>query len=323
MINWIKQQGGDPNDLSWQMREMAHRAASGDYPQTRQALMSADPSRRREQMFALTREFENPAVKGDRSASAAMAAGVGANADAMRMARQINLGPGTGATGNLPGMGADRRLMEILNSAQRFLPEGYSLRQTSGLRHGHRGQHPKGMAADLEIVDPQGRAVRNRGEDVTGLYTKFAAAVAAEQRRLHPELTGRLAWGGAFGTSARNPNEKDLMHFDLGGERGRFRENHPSSLLARFGASAQAAEAKPPRNFDPERVEALRSPAAPIAPAPSSTTNDNKKITISQDNDINLSIHGSADADMIAAGVTRKQRVLNEGLLRDLQGSVR
>ena len=84
-----------------------------------------------------------------------------------------------------------------------------------------RADTTKGNAQDWQIIGPDG-AVRNRGDDVTGLYTTLAKNAYGYQEKNYPELTGKFQWGGQFGTSSKNPNEPDLMHFDVGGRRGRI-----------------------------------------------------------------------------------------------------
>jgi len=101
---------------------------------------------------------------------------------------------------------------------------GYRPRQSYGF-------HPKGMAADYQIIDPQGRAIPNRGADPTGMYTRLARAAKGEQQSRYPELTGRFAWGGAFGT-VPGGRTSDLMHFDIGGERGHIRERMLRNMTA-------------------------------------------------------------------------------------------
>jgi hypothetical protein len=90
------------------------------------------------------------------------------------------------------------------------------------------------QAPDWQIIGPDGKPVQNRGDDKTGLYTKLAQNAYGYQEKYHPNLTGKFQWGGQFGTSKRNPNEPDLMHFDVGGRRGRLqrysRENIGATL---------------------------------------------------------------------------------------------
>src|SRR5262249_31245291 len=81
--------------------------------------------------------------------------------------------------------------------------------------------HRKRLAVDVRIFDPQGREIRPRGADTTGMYELLARHFMAEAQA---RGVGHMAeWGGRFGTSSRNPNEPDLMHFDFGGKRGHLR----------------------------------------------------------------------------------------------------
>jgi hypothetical protein len=119
----------------------------------------------------------------------------------------------------------DPRLNEIMGAAASHLPPGYKVTVNEGYNpYGHVSasqHHIKGRGAlDLQIIDPSGRVIPNEGGDPTGMYTQLAQGAYGEMLARHPELKGRLAWGGAFGASNTNP-AADLMHFDIGGERGR------------------------------------------------------------------------------------------------------
>jgi hypothetical protein len=61
------------------------------------------------------------------------------------------------------------------------------------------------------------------------MYTRLARGAYGEMIERYPELKGRLAWGGGFGASRSN-KAPDLMHFDIGGERG-----DPSRYLTNLG----------------------------------------------------------------------------------------
>ena len=99
------------------------------------------------------------------------------------------------------------------------------------VNNGHRsGQDPHGRnnAVDVHIEGPNG-LIPNSGADRTGMYSKLAQYVQGAQRSLHPELNGKLGWGGFFnaegGSGMANPqtgaNHPDLMHFDVEGGAGR------------------------------------------------------------------------------------------------------
>ena len=169
----------------------------------------------------------------------------------------------------------DPRVMDALNRAQAFLPPGYTARATSGFRGNNpRSQHFTGTAIDIQIYDEQGRPIANRGGDVTGLYTRYARAAYGYIIDRHPELRDRFAWGGAFGTSSRRPNEPDLMHFDIGGMRGRISQYRLDRLgPLRAGEPVTAALAQPapsltagrqvipPEMQTPENMAALKEVA--------------------------------------------------------------
>lgn len=142
------------------------------------------------------------------------------------------------------------RLREIMAAAATHLPEGYTMRVNEGYNaHGHapRSQHhgPSG-ALDVQIFDPQGKPIPNRGRDTSGMYTRLGRAAYGEMMARYPELNGRLAHGAAFGVS-RGSNVADLMHFDLGGERGNLAP-HLSKLGAlpgeRYGEPKQQKTAE-------------------------------------------------------------------------------
>jgi hypothetical protein len=131
---------------------------------------------------------------------------------------QPNVG---GGNSGVIGRGTDPRLAEIITSAAKHLPPGYRVEQSSGYRPGDSGQHGRGMAADVKIIGPDGKEIRNRGEDTTGMYEALARHSYGEMLARYPDLKGRLAWGGNFGTQKGGGGENDLMHLDLGGDRGR------------------------------------------------------------------------------------------------------
>jgi hypothetical protein len=156
--------------------------------------------------------------------------------------------------------GVDPRLVHLIQAASCFLPEGCRLIVTSGLRPGARvggsggiSQHAGGpdglsLAIDVQLVDATGRLLPNKTRDqASGLwreYKNLADLVFHAQRVLYPELEGRLAWGGKFTLAS---GEWDVMHFDLGGWRGRGRyqppdpESVPEIILAALTLPADAA----------------------------------------------------------------------------------
>ncbi|MBA4033198.1 MAG: hypothetical protein C0480_01140 [Bradyrhizobium sp.] len=169
------------------------------------------------------------------------------NADAPNgQIKGASVGEGGKATGDrvMSGRnlaGTDPRITEIMTKAAEGLPPGYKIQPTSGRRTSGQGQHTHGAAQDWQIIDPSGKAIRNRGDDVTGLYTKLAQNAYGYQEKHHPDLTGKFHWGGQFGTSSRNPNEPDLMHFGFGGRRGR---------ISKYSREAIGAAYPPTPNID-------------------------------------------------------------------------
>ncbi len=134
-----------------------------------------------------------------------------------------------------------QQLTTVLGEASKSLPEGYSLTATSGLRHGTGGSlHDTGNAIDVQIVDPSGRSLPNKGPigSDPGLYKDLAVAAYEANRRLYPDKS--LTWGGRFETSAGS-GMADWMHFDRGADRGRF--GPPLATLASTTTSASAADA--------------------------------------------------------------------------------
>lgn len=117
-------------------------------------------------------------------------------------------------------------LYSMFSQATSALPEGYRAVVTSGYRPGSRvagsggiSQHAhEGGAIDVQIIGPDGKPIPNTGDDSTGLYRQFALAMyhAAPE-----ELRSRVGWGGNFTTGPAN-GPRDLMHFDLAGDRGRY-----------------------------------------------------------------------------------------------------
>jgi hypothetical protein len=120
-----------------------------------------------------------------------------------------------------------RGLVEAATAAATHMPEGCTVVIDEGYnpRHGtiHSQHRVKGRAAlDLCVVRDNKR-VRNRGEDKTGLYTLLHRHILGEMTARYPELVPHLGHGCNFGTSSRHPEEPDLMHVDLGGDRGHIK----------------------------------------------------------------------------------------------------
>lgn len=181
--------------------------------------------------------------------------------------------------------GADPRLGEILEAAQKYLPQGYTIKPVSGHRPGDTGFHGHGKAVDIKIVDPSGKELTNYGEDPTGYYKQLARGAYQEALQRYPDLKGQFAWGGAFGTQkGTGGGPRDLMHFDLGGERGRYTDyrlsnmgplnqapSQPSSLLQHFSSLEQkynipAGFLARTRAIESNNGTNLQSPTGPRGP---------------------------------------------------------
>ncbi len=141
---------------------------------------------------------------------------------------------GSGMSSGLPA--GSGRLRDMLERSQSALPPGYRAQITSADRPGARvagtggvSQHALDNAIDTQIVGPGG-PIPNKGDDTTGLYQKLALAMRQNAGPMAP----KLAWGGNFTTGPAN-GPRDLMHFDLGGDRGKF------------GTLAQLAQQVPPQ----------------------------------------------------------------------------
>ena len=150
--------------------------------------------------------------------------------------------------GNIPPqqhgtMGSHPRLVAaVRGGASVALPEGYTIRQTSGHRPGDSGYHGRGHAGDFQIYTPDGKPIPNRGEDTTGLYTKLARGVKTWVRENDPQLERAIGYGGAHGTLKGGGGVPDLMHYDLGGSRGRMR---PEVQFARLQPLAEHERRQP------------------------------------------------------------------------------
>lgn len=143
-------------------------------------------------------------------------------ADAIQRAEGTRVG-GMAGGGSGPGASLARvnpELIAMVKAGAKYLPEGYTIRPTSGFRNSA-GYHGVGQASDWQIYTPDGKPIPNRGPDTTGLYTRLARGAYTEMLENNPQYKGKFAWGGAFETSSGS-GQQDLMHFDLGGERGRL-----------------------------------------------------------------------------------------------------
>ena len=132
----------------------------------------------------------------------------------------------------------DPKLKEAVAAAGTHLPPGYRYEATSGYSptHGASGSaHRSGRAMDIKIFGPNGE-IKNRGnnEEDAKVYRAFARSYQGEMMARHPELAKSTRWGGNFGTSGKNSEERDLMHFDLGGNG--YSPGHLGPSLQAMGA---------------------------------------------------------------------------------------
>ena len=155
-----------------------------------------------------------------------------------------------------PGYGTEY-LSQVLPAAAKLAlePFGYSMEITSGqgARPGTpNSMHPSGGAVDIKIIGPDGKIVpRDVGTpDSTGWYGKLALTA---RQMMDPEIAPWFAWGGGFGTP-------DVMHYDLGGDRG------AGHTLAQMAADA-AKVAKAQQAQNPNLASAAQPPAGGAGPA--------------------------------------------------------
>lgn len=159
-----------------------------------------------------------------------------------------DMGGGLSAGGAVQGSALLQSMLQ--KAGGMALPAGYQAVVTSQDRPGARvagtggvSQHALGNAIDVQILDPKGNPIANEGEDTTGLYGKLAVAM---RQVAPPEVASKLGWGGNFTTGPAN-GPRDLMHFDLAGDRGRYGTLAQMVQQAQYGgggaAPAQASDA--------------------------------------------------------------------------------
>jgi len=139
--------------------------------------------------------------------------------------------PGVAAAGGesklQPGdsSGVHPELVDVVREASKSLPEGYTARIESGVGNrpgGQRSYHPHGLAADVRIFGPDGKAVGGekgwyQNPGTFRLYEQFAQAAKAAQVRKYPNGPG-FAWGGYFLNGGPGSyGFADLMHMQRGG----------------------------------------------------------------------------------------------------------
>ena len=145
--------------------------------------------------------------------------------------------------------GVNPILLEAMKAGSAALPEGYSLRPTSGHRPGDSGFHGRRLASDWQIIGPDGKALPNRGWGATEteLHGRVARAAYGWLLKNHPKLAERFEWGGAFPTGKSGRGPPDLMHYDFGGQRGRWFQRQ----VQRMGPIYPEATPESTRQADP------------------------------------------------------------------------
>lgn len=142
--------------------------------------------------------------------------------------------------------GVDPVLVQAVQEGSKFLPEGYKMSPTSGVRGNNpSSQHYSGSASDWQITGPDGKVLPNRGwgPQETELHKKVAQGAYGWLLKNHPEKAKKFEWGGAFETS-KGSGSPDLMHYDFGGRRGIYGKNSISNIGPIY-PQAKVADNKP------------------------------------------------------------------------------
>ena len=110
--------------------------------------------------------------------------------------------------------GVDPRLLAWIQAAAANSP--YNVALQSGLREGDPRYHGRGMAIDVQLIDPAtGKVVPNYQDPQNfATYQQFANSVRAAQMAADP--AAQLRWGGYFSGPKGRYGALDLMHFDTG-----------------------------------------------------------------------------------------------------------
>lgn len=194
------------------------------------------------------------------------------------------------------------QLMSIMQAAVAGLPPGYTAQITSGSRTGGlaNSQHHGGNAMDVQIFDPQGHAIPNRGADTTGMYRLLAMLAIRAQMRMFPKLAGRFSWGGFFGI---RPGSRiwDLMHYDLGGS---AHGSYVMEQMRRLWAQAMGGS----------NVASLNAPPPGAVATAEIGSNRNVAVTASP----TFHVYGSGDPHATGRAVFDRQTRLYEDLARNL-----
>jgi hypothetical protein len=273
MVDWIKQQGGDPNDTVWQGRFMANesmsmRGGKPAFPKTRGAIMSGsqdDISR------AGTVEYEAPATRHSPATQAERirnARGVAARTAPGASGAQRTDATGTSVSDQTSGgdrvteqqskvaavrrRPIDPRLKDALEYAASA--SGTRVGVTSGgqHRHGHGPRtgslrHDEGLAADFDLRDENGKIIP-RGDPRRLKFLEEAARAGAggtgtgymrDPRKIHAGITGAGGKiGEGLGAYSGSPAERDAV------ARGLANRLTPEQLAAARAARGAGATAR-------------------------------------------------------------------------------
>jgi hypothetical protein len=152
---------------------------------------------------------------------------------------------------NMKGVRQD--LVESVRAGAEWLPPGYRVVVTSAARvpdpntQTPNSRHYRGGALDVEIIDPDGNRLPDRGPFGGGqMYKRLAHGVYNETLRRNPDLAAQMQWGGEFET-VRGSGVSDYMHFDYGGRRAnpaRRQEGWAMPAAPGVGPTTQLAAAQ-------------------------------------------------------------------------------
>jgi hypothetical protein len=164
-------------------------------------------------------------------------------------------------------------LLNTLHAASSYLPDGYSVRMTSGYRDPERNKrvggaqgshHTSGNAVDVQIVDPKGNILANKNAGPDSPYGTLARAGYHVLQKTNPELASKWGWGGNF----MYHGFADSMHYDLGGDRGslgkvaqQYKQYQTADNFKPYVAPGQAGQTQ----------LANKTPTTPPAPTPVTT----------------------------------------------------
>ncbi|QIV65747.1 hypothetical protein Cp1R7AA1_210 [Mesorhizobium phage Cp1R7A-A1] len=187
------------------------------------------------------------ALNGNDAVAAMKTANILPTAQAVAKATPAYAGGGDGLLGNAAGTGTykevgnfvsrgadnvDSRLRDILKTAAQR--SGLQVSAYSGQRYSGHGEHTRGLATDVQLMDPKTGKIYGSAAG-GGMYQnaeqfrvneQFAQTARQVQMEKYPELAKDFRWGGYFGGKwGRNPatgkdyqyGAGDGMHFDLGG----------------------------------------------------------------------------------------------------------